>query len=79
LQLNSKPDTALHADMNNPALQTIIIEPTKGWKLPRLRELWDYRELLYFLVWRDLAIRYKQTITPESVQGVFFANYLAMR
>lgn len=48
--------------MNNPALQTIIIEPTKGWKLPKLRELWDYRELLYFLVWRDLAIRYKQTI-----------------
>jgi lipopolysaccharide transport system permease protein len=38
-----------------------VIQPVKGWAALRLRELWDYRELLYFLVWRDLKIRYKQT------------------
>jgi lipopolysaccharide transport system permease protein len=38
-----------------------IVEPTRGWRAFDLRELWDYRELLYFLVWRDVKIRYKQT------------------
>lgn len=37
------------------------IEPPRGWFDLRLRELWDYRELLYFFVWRDVKIRYKQT------------------
>lgn len=37
------------------------IEPSKGWISVRLRELWVYRELLYFLVWRDVKVRYKQT------------------
>jgi lipopolysaccharide transport system permease protein len=36
--------------------------PVKGWAVPKLRELWDYRELLYFLVWRDIKVRYKQTV-----------------
>lgn len=40
---------------------TLIIEPTQGWIPLRLREVWDYRELLYFLVWRDVKVRYKQT------------------
>jgi lipopolysaccharide transport system permease protein len=39
----------------------IRIEPPRGWFNLRLRELWDYRELLYFFVWRDVKIRYKQT------------------
>src|SRR5688572_5240140 len=39
-----------------------IIEPTKGWVNLQLRELWAYRELLYFLAWRDVKLRYKQTI-----------------
>jgi lipopolysaccharide transport system permease protein len=39
----------------------IRIEPSKGWVSLKLRELWDYRELLYFLTWRDVKIRYKQT------------------
>lgn len=38
-----------------------VIEPRHGWRSLDLRELWDYRELLYFLVWRDVKIRYKQT------------------
>ncbi len=41
--------------------QVIRIEPTKGWVALRLKELWAYRELLYFLVWRDVKVRYKQT------------------
>lgn len=38
------------------------IKPTAGWAAPRLRDLWTYRELLYFLVWRDLKVHYKQTV-----------------
>jgi len=38
------------------------IEPSKGWTSLNLRELWEYRELLYFFVWKDLKVRYKQTI-----------------
>jgi len=40
----------------------IRIEPSKGWVSLKLRELWDYRELLYFLTWRDVKVRYKQTV-----------------
>ncbi len=40
----------------------ILIKPSKGWAHPKLRDLWEYRELLYFLIWRDVKIRYKQTI-----------------
>jgi lipopolysaccharide transport system permease protein len=38
-----------------------IIEPSRGWVALRLRELWEYRELLYFLTWREVKVRYKQT------------------
>lgn len=43
-------------------LPHIRIEPTKGWVALQLRELWRYRELLYFLTWRDIKVRYKQTV-----------------
>ena len=43
------------------AAPVIRIEPPRGWLNLRLKELWDYRELLYFFVWRDVKIRYKQT------------------
>lgn len=39
----------------------IRIEPSRGWVAPKLGEIWSYRELLYFLVWRDVKVRYKQT------------------
>ena len=39
----------------------IVIRPTSGWASLRLRDVWEYRELLYFLVWRDIKVRYKQT------------------
>jgi lipopolysaccharide transport system permease protein len=38
-----------------------IIAPSKGWVSLKLGEIWAYRELLYFLVWRDVKVRYKQT------------------
>lgn len=38
------------------------IKPSKGWVSLQLRELWKYRELLYFLTWRDIKVRYKQTV-----------------
>ena len=41
--------------------RTVVIEPSRGWHRLDLRELWEYRELLYFFVWRDLKVRYKQT------------------
>lgn len=40
---------------------TVVIQPTRGWASLQLRALWDYRELLYFMVWRDIKVRYKQT------------------
>ncbi len=39
----------------------LIIQPARGWISLQLRDLWHYRELLYFLVWRDIKVRYKQT------------------
>jgi len=39
----------------------IHIEPSIGWVSLKLNELWRYRELIYFIVWRDVKIRYKQT------------------
>ena len=39
----------------------IVIEPPKGWAPIELREIWSYRELLFFLTWRDVKFRYKQT------------------
>ena len=41
--------------------RTLVIRPTTGWSAPRLGELWASRELLYFLTWRDIKVRYKQT------------------
>lgn len=40
----------------------IRIQPSRGWVSLKLGELWQYRELLYFLVWRDIKVRYKQTV-----------------
>jgi lipopolysaccharide transport system permease protein len=45
------------------AAKTVItLEPSRGLVSLRLRDLWEYRELLFFLTWRDIKVRYKQTI-----------------
>jgi lipopolysaccharide transport system permease protein len=56
MSLTSGP--ALDADISPP---TVLIKPTRGWTSLRLGDVWKYRELLYFLVWRDVKVRYKQT------------------
>jgi len=43
------------------ALPSLLIRPPSGWASIGLKELWEYRELLYFLIWRDIKVRYKQT------------------
>jgi lipopolysaccharide transport system permease protein len=45
---------------------TTDILPSKGWVSLRLREVWEFRELLYFLTWRDIKVRYKQTLLGAS-------------
>jgi lipopolysaccharide transport system permease protein len=60
----------------NPVTDTpfIRLQPSKGWVSLKLRELWEYRELLYFLTWRDIKIRYKQTALGAAwaiIQPVF--------
>jgi lipopolysaccharide transport system permease protein len=46
----------------SPELPVTRIRPSRGWVALGLRELWEYRELLWFLVWRDVKVRYKQTV-----------------
>ena len=51
--MNESPTTITH---------TKIITPPKGWLSINWREIWLYRELLFFLTWRDIKVRYKQTV-----------------
>ncbi len=46
----------------SPAVPVTVIRPTRGWVSLKLPELWAHRELLFFLVWRDVKVRYKQTV-----------------
>jgi lipopolysaccharide transport system permease protein len=52
-------EAATHSDSTAPL--AVVIEPSKGLLDLGLRELWQYRELLYFFVWREIKVRYKQT------------------
>ncbi len=47
--------------MNGSDISIIRIAPSRGWISLKLHDLWEYRELLYFLAWRDIKVRYKQT------------------
>jgi lipopolysaccharide transport system permease protein len=49
-------------DAANEREPLIKIRPAKGWVALKLRDLWAYRELIYFLTWRDIKVRYKQTL-----------------
>ncbi len=61
----------------------IVFGPTRGWSMPNLGTLWEYRDLLYFLAWRDVKVRYKQTLigaawailTPVMTMIVFSAIF----
>ena len=67
--------------------EVLILKPTRGWGRLNLGEIWKYRELTYFLTWRDLKVRYKQTVLGASwavlqpfltmvVFSVFFGSLL---
>lgn len=49
-------------DVQTAPVAHIRIQPTRGWVALSLKELWAYRELLFFLAWRDIQVRYKQTV-----------------
>lgn len=48
-----------------------LIRPSRGWVSLKLDELWEYRELLYFLIWRDIKVRYKQTVLGVAWAIIF--------
>lgn len=49
-------------DVKMPDRQVTVIQPPKGWVSLGLKELWEYRDLFYFLVWRDIKSRYAQSV-----------------
>ncbi len=53
--------------MNSPIdLPRTLVTPSRGWVSLKLGEIWEYRELLYFFIWRDVKVRYKQTALGVS-------------
>jgi lipopolysaccharide transport system permease protein len=83
----SSASPAIPNSQSEIELPTLLIRPQAGWTAAGLKELWEYRELLYFLTWRDIKVRYKQTvlgagwaiIQPFFMMVVFslFFGYLA--
>jgi lipopolysaccharide transport system permease protein len=77
--VTSNPPVAAPPAKLSAGSLTMRIEPPRGFFNLRLGELWAYRELLYFFVWRDVKVRYKQTIIgvlwvvlqPLMTMGVF--------
>jgi lipopolysaccharide transport system permease protein len=59
--VTGKPET-LEIVAVGRARPVTIIRPTRGWAALHLLDVWNYRDLLYFFVWRDVKVRYKQTI-----------------
>jgi lipopolysaccharide transport system permease protein len=49
------------AHLADDSIAVTVIEPSRGWVRLKLGEVWEYRELLYFLTWREIKVRYKQT------------------
>jgi lipopolysaccharide transport system permease protein len=66
MQIQDRPElrsaTLAPAGPGGHGVQPLRIQPSRGWSALRLEEVWAYRELLYFLTWRDIKVRYKQTI-----------------
>jgi len=57
-------EPAIMASEDAPVFRVAVtvLEPPKGWQLINVRELWQFRELVFFLIWRDVKVRYKQTV-----------------
>jgi lipopolysaccharide transport system permease protein len=60
IQRQPPPSTSPHRQGQEQPVHRI--QPSKGWISLPLREFWEYQELLYFLIWRDVKVRYKQTL-----------------
>src|SRR5215467_11451159 len=54
-------DSYATADSSAPPIKPTVIDPPGRWELPHFGEVWEFRELLYFLTWRDVKVRYRQT------------------
>ncbi|KAF0109307.1 MAG: lipopolysaccharide transport system permease protein [Anaerolineaceae bacterium] len=52
--------------ISKPEPGTVVLRPSRGWTALNLRDLWLYRELVFFMTWRDLKVRYKQTLLGVS-------------
>jgi lipopolysaccharide transport system permease protein len=61
MQIANTLQPAISTEHKGPGQPILRIEPPRGWVSLRLKELWHYRELLFFLAWRDVKVRYKQT------------------
>ena len=74
VEIGNSNDAGGSISAESPTQPLIKIRPSKGWVALQLRDLWVYRELLYFLTWRDIKVRYKQTIlgaTWAIIQPLF--------
>src|SRR5438046_819994 len=57
----AEPSSAPATLAGPPPAPVTVIRPPRGWQFINFRELWQFRDLLYFLTWRDVKVRYKQT------------------
>jgi len=64
--MERQPSATASASLQASEVPVIRIEPLQGWVPLKLHELWEYRDLLYFLVWRDVKVRYKQTVLGSA-------------
>jgi lipopolysaccharide transport system permease protein len=82
----------LAADVSGSEMEQhpLVLEPRSGWAPVNVRELWRFRELMYFLVWRDVKVRYKQTVLgvawavlvpvfSVAVFTVIFGNFAGLK
>src|SRR5690606_1561492 len=65
IMVNEEQLIALISEKKSP-LQHLRIEPSSGFVPLKVKEIWEFRELLYFLVWRDIKVRYKHTAAGSS-------------
>lgn len=54
--------SVINSQREESSIPVILVQPSKGWASLNLGELWRYRELVYFFIWRDIKVRYKQTL-----------------
>jgi lipopolysaccharide transport system permease protein len=61
-RMERQPESVAPTSLKVADVPLLRIAPSTGWVSLKLHELWEYRELLYFLIWRDIKVRYKQTV-----------------